>query len=319
MRVLTALGGNAMTSPAGTSSPDDQRAAIARAAVHIANLIAAGHEVVITHGNGPQVGNIMRKNELAAEELPPVSLDWCGAQTQGTLGFTIVNAIEKELQVRGIDKNVAAIITRTLVDEGDPAFDSPVKPIGAYQNAEHAAKMTAHGQVWKDFGAKGWRRVVPSPKPLHILETPTIVQLVDAGWVVVAAGGGGIPVVETSNGYRGVSAVIDKDLSAAQLALSVGADRLIIATDVPYAVAGWGTPEARNLTEVTAEELASIADSGTFAQGSMGPKVTAVLNFVRGGGPLGVIAALEELPAAVRGETGTRVTAAGTGTVAAAH
>ncbi len=304
-----ALGGNAMTGPDGDASPDAQRRAIARAAVHLADLVAAGHEVVVTHGNGPQVGNIMRKNELASVELPPVSLDWCGAQTQGTLGFTIVNRIEKELGARGIDKHVTALVTRTVVDPDDPAFDDPVKPIGSYQDAAHAARMSALGQVWKDFGAKGWRRVVPSPDPQEILETPTVTHLVDAGWIVVAAGGGGIPVVPDGTGYNGASAVIDKDLSAARLALSVGADRLVIATDVPYAVAGFGTPEARDIEQVDVAGLRAIAAQGTFASGSMGPKVEAVLRFVEGGGPMGVIASLDALPEAVAGTAGTVVTA----------
>lgn len=308
MKVLVALGGNAMTGPGGDASPDAQRRAIAGAAVHLADLVAAGQEVVVTHGNGPQVGNIMRKNELASVELPPVSLDWCGAQTQGTLGFTIVNRIEKELGARGIAKHVTALVTRAVVDPEDPAFDDPVKPIGSYQDAAHAAAMTKLGQVWKDFGERGWRRVVPSPDPVEILETPTVKLLTDAGWIVVAAGGGGIPVVPDETGYNGVSAVIDKDLSAARLALSVGADRLVIATDVPCAVAGFGTPDARDIGTVSASELRGIAGSGTFASGSMGPKVESVLRFVEGGGPMGVIAALDALPQAVAGTTGTVVT-----------
>lgn len=309
MRVLVALGGNAMTGPDGDASPDSQRRAIAGAAVHLADLVAAGHEVVVSHGNGPQVGNIMRKNELAASELPPVSLDWCGAQTQGTLGFTLVNRIEKELGARGIERGVVALITRTVVDPEDPAFENPVKPVGSYQDAEHARAMTAHGQVWKDFGARGWRRVVASPTPLRILETPTVELLADAGWVVVAAGGGGVPVVPDGTGYNGASAVIDKDLSAAQLAISVGADRLIIATDVSCAVAGFGTASARDIGPITAAELRGISESGTFATGSMGPKVEAVLRFVEAGGPVGVIAALGALPEAVAGAAGTVVTA----------
>lgn len=310
MRILVALGGNAMTDASGSASPDAQRAAISEAAVHLADLVSAGHELVVTHGNGPQVGNILRKNELAAAELPPVSLDWCGAQTQGTIGFTIVTRLEKELAARGERTRAVAVVTRTVVDPDDPAFADPVKPIGSYQDRAFASDMMAHGQIWKDFGAKGWRRVVASPKPQRILETETIGFLADAGWVVVAAGGGGIPVVPDGAGYNGTSAVIDKDLSAAALAVSVGADRLIIATDVPCAVAGFGTPDARDIGSVSSGELRALRDTGTFASGSMGPKVDAILDYVDSGGPMGVIAALSDLPAAVEGTAGTVVTEA---------
>lgn len=313
MRVLVALGGNAMTSADGDASPESQRRAIGRAAVHLADLIEAGHELVVAHGNGPQVGNIMRKNELASAELPPVSLDWCGAQTQGTIGFTIVSRIEEELNSRGIAKSVVALVTRTVVDPDDPAFEDPVKPIGSYQPRGYAAAMEDLGQTWKDFGSRGWRRVVASPKPVQILETPTIEFLANSGAVVVAAGGGGIPVIADDKGFNGVSAVIDKDLSAAQLALSVKADRLIIATDVPCAVAGFGTSEAHDITTVTSAELRRLKDTGTFASGSMGPKVDAVLNYVDSGGPMGVIAALDNLPEAVAGKSGTVVTPSGRG------
>lgn len=310
MRVLIALGGNAMTAPDGSSSPDDQRAAIAQACGHIAELLADGHEVIITHGNGPQVGNILRKNELAAAELPPVSLDWCGAQTQGTIGFTIVNRLEQELTTRGMHRQVAAVVTRTRVDGDDPAFTDPVKPIGTYHDAAHAAQMGAHGQVWKDFGARGWRRVVPSPRPLEILEAPTIATLVAAGWVVVAAGGGGIPVVADGPGWNGVEAVIDKDLSAARLAADLDVDRLVIATDVEHAIIGYGTEDEQPIGEITAAQMQRLADAGHFASGSMGPKVEAVVDFASSGRGVGIITALAAVPAAIAGRTGTRVTPA---------
>ncbi|MCD1286878.1 MULTISPECIES: carbamate kinase [unclassified Brevibacterium] len=309
MRVLVALGGNAMTGLDGDASPSAQQHAIAAAAVHLAELTAAGHELVITHGNGPQVGNILRKNELSAHELPPVSLDWCGAQTQGTIGFTIVNELEREFAAQGLENKVAAVVTRTVVDSDDPAFADPVKPIGSYQDADFAAEMTAHGQTWKDFGEKGWRRVVASPAPVTILETPMVSFLADSGWVVVAAGGGGIPVVAADGGCTGISAVIDKDLSAARLAASVGADLLIIATDVPCAVAGYGTPEAEDVGAVTTAELKGLRDTGTFASGSMGPKVDAIIDFVDNGGTRAVIAELSQLSAAAAGTVGTVVTA----------
>ncbi len=308
MRVLVALGGNAMTAPDGSASADDQRKAIAESCRPLAELVEAGHELVITHGNGPQVGNILRKNELAAHELPPVSLDWCGAQTQGTLGFTIVNQLEKELSRRGITRSIVALITRTRVDPEDPAFADPVKPIGQYRDEEYARAMGEHGQHWKDFGAKGWRRVVPSPVPQEVLETATIISLVDQGSLVVAAGGGGIPVIRDGDGVRGVDAVIDKDLTAARLGHSVGAEVLIIATDVEHAVIGYGTRDEQPIDAIGAEAMRALVDEGHFASGSMGPKVAAVLQFVADGGTRGVITSLHRLAEGVAGDAGTIVT-----------
>ena len=243
MRVLVALGGNAMTGPDGSATPQAQREAIATASHHLAELVAAGHEVVITHGNGPQVGNLLVKNELAASVVPPVPLDWCGAQTQGTIGFTLLDTLEAAFAARGIEHRVAAIITRTLVDADDPGFTHPTKPIGRFLPRDQAQTLIDHGERWEDRGEKGWRRVVASPEPVEVLETHTLLTLLAARYVVVTAGGGGIPVVRADDGsVHGVEAVIDKDLTAALLARAVDADVLVIATDVAHAVAGWGTP-----------------------------------------------------------------------------
>ncbi|NUR24674.1 MAG: carbamate kinase, partial [Catenulispora sp.] len=200
MRTLIALGGNAMTAPDGRARPEDQIAAVGRAMEAVADLIAAGVEVVLTHGNGPQVGNLLVKNELAAHVVPPVPLDWCGAQTQGTLGFVIVSALEAALAARGVTKPVAAVVTRILVDARDPGFRHPTKPVGRYLPADQAAAMIAHGQTWEDRGARGWRRVVASPEPLEVLDAPAVRALVEAGFVVVACGGGGIPMVRETVG-----------------------------------------------------------------------------------------------------------------------
>lgn len=306
MRVLVALGGNAMTGPDGSAAPHEQRHAIARAMSHVADLIASGHDVAITHGNGPQVGNILVKNELAAHVVPPVPLDWCGAQTQGTIGFTMLDALEASLARLGVQRRVAAIVTRTLVDGHDPGFTRPTKPIGRYLSRAEAAVLIEHGQVWQDRGEKGWRRVVASPEPLEVLDTHTLLTLMEAGYVVVAAGGGGIPVVRTdSTTVHGVEAVIDKDLTAALLARAIDADALVIATDVPHAVVGWGTPEARPLGRVTLAEMESYAADGHFASGSMGPKVEAAMRFVRGGGRRSIITALDQITAAVDHGVGT--------------
>ncbi len=289
-----------MTGPDGSATPRAQRSAIAAAMEPVAALVAAGSEVVLTHGNGPQVGNLLVKNELAAHVVPPVPLDWCGAQTQGTIGFTILDTLESALRRHGAAYRVAAIVSRTLVDAADPAFARPTKPIGRYLPDDQARALIEHGERWEDRGAQGWRRVVASPEPLEVLETHTVLALLAAGYVVVAAGGGGIPVVCTPEGdVHGVEAVVDKDLTAALLAEAVAADVLVIATDIPHAIVGWGTPQARRLGRVTLEEMQSYAAEGHFAAGSMGPKVEAAMRFVRAGGQRCVITSLDNLADAV--------------------
>ncbi|ETK32537.1 carbamate kinase [Microbispora sp. ATCC PTA-5024] len=304
-RVLIALGGNAMTAPDGSASPADQHRAIGRAMEHVASLIRAGHEVVLTHGNGPQVGNILLKNQLAAHVVPPVPLDWCVAQTQGTLGTLMMNALERALAPEPV--RVAAVVTRTLVDADDPAFQDPVKPIGQYFGEDEARRSERQGQTWRRF-ERGWRRVVPSPAPVEILDASAAIVLMEAGYTVVAAGGGGVPVVRGADGaLEGVEAVVDKDLAAAALARAVQATDLVIATDVPNAVAGFGTPGARPIEAVTVAELRALQAAGHFASGSMGPKVEAALRFAEDGGERAVITSLEHIGEALSGNIGTRV------------
>lgn len=305
MRVLVALGGNAMTGPDGSAAPQAQWGAIRGAMEHVAQLVAAGHDVVLTHGNGPQVGNILVKNELAAHVVPPVPLDWCGAQTQGTIGYMILVALEASLARRGVDRPVAALVSRTLVDRDDPGFAKPTKPIGRYLPLDQAQKLIDHGETWQDRGEKGWRRVVASPEPLEVLEARTLHTLLDAGYVLTAAGGGGIPVVRTPDGdLEGVDAVIDKDLTAALLAEQLHADVLVIATDVAHAVLGYGTADARPIGRVGVAEMEKYAAEGHFASGSMGPKVEAALRFARTGGR-SVITTLHQITEAVEGDVGT--------------
>lgn len=281
-RILVALGGNAMSAPDGSATESDQIAALGVAAGHIADLVAAGFDVAITHGNGPQVGNLLVKNEIAAGIVPPVSLDWCGANTQGTVGFVLQNALTRALAERGLHRPTAALVTRTLVDSADPAFANPDKPVGRFRSRAEAEPLIAAGQNWRDFGDKGWRRVVPSPKPLQVLDAPTGKALADLGYVVVLSGGGGIPVVADGDGYAGVEAVIDKDRAAAILASDLSADTLVIATDVPAAVIGYGTPNARALGHVSLAQMREFAAAGHFGAGSMGPKVEAACAFVAG-------------------------------------
>jgi carbamate kinase len=262
----------------------------------------------VTHGNGPQVGNLLVKNELAAAVVPPVPLDWCGAQTQATLGFILMDALDAELARRGVDRRTAALVTRTLVSLEDPGFTKPTKPIGRFLPAEEAALLVEHGETWEDRGEKGWRRVVASPEPLEILDAPAVRALVAAGFVVIANGGGGIPVVREPDGsLRGIEAVIDKDLGAALLGTSLGTDVLVIATDVPHAVLRYGTPEAEDIGRVQVSQMEAYVAEGHFASGSMGPKVEAACRFVRATGHPSVITDLDSILDAVEGRAGTVV------------
>jgi carbamate kinase len=305
MRVVIALGGNAMTAPDGRAAPGDQIAALGRAAARIADVVAGGAEVVVTHGNGPQVGNLLVKNELAASVVPPVPLDWCGAQTQGTIGFVLMDELEPVLAGR---RPVAALVTRTLVDAADPGLADPTKPIGRYLPAAEAKVMIEHGQVWRDRGERGWRRVVASPEPLEVLDAPAVGALLAAGYVVVAAGGGGIPVAREPDGtLHGVEAVIDKDLATAVLAEALEADALLLLTDVPAVVRGFGTPNAEPILRATPGALRR----EKFPAGSMGPKVEAVCRFVEVTGDLAAIGALADAGLILAGKAGTVVTPAG--------
>jgi carbamate kinase len=312
-RVVIALGGNAMTGPDGSATPGAQRDAIAEASGHIADVVAAGVDVVLTHGNGPQVGNLLVKNEMAAHVVPPVPLDWNVAQTQATIAFTLADELDAALELRGLRQRTAGLVTRTLVDADDPGFREPSKPVGRFVSKQEAERFVALGQIWEDRGEKGWRRVVASPEPRSVVDAPAIHTLTDAGFVVVCAGGGGIPVVDDGadgHALRGVEAVIDKDLTAAILAREVGADTLVIATDVANVMVDFGTPGARPLGRVTAAELRGHAAAGQFARGSMGPKVDAALRFVEGGGSRAVITSLEHIADAVTGDdVGTVLTA----------
>src|SRR3954470_2941983 len=307
-----------MTGPDGSATPSAQRDAIREAAGHIADVVAAGVEVVLTHGNGPQVGNLLVKNELAAHVVPPVPLDWCVAQTQATIAFTLTDELDAALQARGLAQRTAGLVTRTLVDADDPGFREPSKPIGRYLSHEEALRFISLGQRWEDRGERGWRRVVASPEPRSVVDYPAISALVQAGFVVVCAGGGGIPVVDDLpqgqdglHALRGIEAVIDKDLTAAILAHELGAHTLIIATDVPHVMVDFGTPGQRPLGRVAAAQLRDHAAAGQFARGSMGPKVEAALRFVERGGNRAVITSLEHIADAVAGDDAGTVLVAG--------
>lgn len=308
MRLLIALGGNAMSGPGGSSGPAEQIAAANIAMAAVADLVADGCDVVLTHGNGPQVGDLLVKSEIAAAVVPPVPLDWCVAQTQATMGFVLLDALDHALAHRRVDRSTAALVSRVLVDAADPRFQHPTKPIGRYLPTDEAAVLVAHGQTFADFGERGWRRLVASPEPLEILDARAIVGLVESGCIVIANGGGGVPVVREADGtLRGVEAVVDKDLGAALLTRATAAERLVIATDVPHAVLGFATPAAEQIGEVTVSTMRGYAAAGHFASGSMAPKVEAVCRFVEDTGRLGIITSLDGIKTAATAPSGTVV------------
>jgi carbamate kinase len=297
-----------MTRPDGLARPQDQITAIGAAMQHVADLVVRGHEVVLTHGNGPQVGNLLVKNQLAAAVVPPVPLDWCVAQTQATIGFVVLSALEAALAQRQVRRPVAALVTRTLVDGSDPGFTVATKPIGRYLPATEAQVLVAHGEIWQDRGPRGWRRVVASPEPLEVLDAEAVVALMASGFVVVAAGGGGVPCVRDPDGrLRGVEAVVDKDLCAALLGRTVEADVLVMATDVEHVATGWGTADQAELGEVSVGVLRRLAVQGAFAAGSMAPKVEAACRFVEAGGRHAAICSLDDIAEAANGRAGTVV------------
>lgn len=307
--VLIALGGNAIAPPGTAGTAEEQRRNIGRSMRPVADLVERGWKVVVTHGNGPQVGNLLVKNELAQDVVPAMPLDWCVAQTQATVGHTIADTLDGELSRRGHQPMVVPVTSRVLVDADDPAFGAPSKPIGRWMtDAATVQRMEADGQVFVHDERHGWRRVVASPEPRESLERHAFRVLIDAGAVVVANGGGGIPTVRGPEGdLEGVEAVVDKDLAGALLAKELGADVYVILTDVAGVAIGFGTDRERWLQTVTVRDLRDHLDSGEFAAGSMGPKVEAVCRFVESTGGSAAIASLEDASEAVVGRAGTQV------------
>ena len=307
---VVAVGGNSLIKDNAHQSVPDQYAAAVESMAHIASMIEAGWEVVITHGNGPQVGFILRRSELALGELHPVPLDYCGANSQGAIGYMFQRALYNEFRRRGIAKLAATIVTQTLVDRNDSAFQNPSKPIGSFMDREQATKRRDEN-VWvvvEDAG-RGWRRVVPSPRPVRIIEQDAIDNLIDAGYVVISTGGGGIPVVEDSNGYLvGVEAVIDKDFGASILASAIGADLFLITTAVEKVALNYNRPGQQWLDRVTLDEARHFLSEGHFARGSMEPKILAIIQYLENGGKEAVITDPANIERAIAGETGTRFT-----------
>ncbi|MCL6580241.1 MAG: carbamate kinase [Firmicutes bacterium] len=308
--IVVALGGNAILQPGQAGTAAEQRANIADTAGAIVALVEMGHRVVVTHGNGPQVGNILIQNEAGASQVPAMPLDVCGAESQGQLGYMIQQALRNELARRGLRPSVATVVTQVAVAPDDPAFQSPTKPVGPFYPAERGRALGAErGWIMKEVRPGQVRRVVPSPDPLYIVERDEIRALIDAGVLVIASGGGGIPVVKRADGrLEGVEAVIDKDLAGQRLAADIGATVFVILTDVDRVALAYGTPEQKFLDRMTLAEAKEYLAAGHFPPGSMGPKVAAVIRFLEGGGRRAVIAAMRDAAAALEGRAGTTVT-----------
>lgn len=308
-RIVVALGGNAILQPGQRGHYAEQRQNIDLTAAQLAALVERGYELVLTHGNGPQVGNLMLQNEAVTDLVAPMPLDVLGAMTQGMIGYMLQQSLTNELRARGIDRPVVSVVTQVEVNAADQAFARPTKPVGPFVSAEQARELEAgRGYVMKPDRGRGWRRVVPSPRPQRVVETPVIGNLLAAGAIVIAAGGGGIPVCcEAAGRLTGVEAVVDKDRSAAVLALAVNADLLLILTDVPNVKLFYGTPKERSIGEITVDQLEAYVRQQHFADGSMGPKVDASLTFVRQTGRSAVITSLSEAARAVAGQAGTRI------------
>lgn len=309
---VIAVGGNSLILDEKHKAIPDQYAATVETSKHIAGMIEKGWDVVLTHGNGPQVGFILRRSELAMHELHPVPLDYCGADSQGAIGYMFQRALHNEFQKRGIHKQAATVVTQVLVDKNDPAFQNPSKPIGSFMTAEAAARKRAeeNWQMVEDAG-RGWRRVVPSPLPQVIVERDAIDSLIHAGFVVICSGGGGIPVAENENGELvGVEAVIDKDYAGSLLARSVRADLFLISTAVEKVALNFNKPNQQWLDHLTLAEAKQYLAEGHFQKGSMGPKIQAAIWFLEGSEkPVeALITDPENLERALNGETGTRIT-----------
>jgi len=306
---VVAIGGNSLIKDAGHQSVPDQYLAAHDTTEHILSMIKDGWNVVVTHGNGPQVGFILRRSELSASELHEVPLDVCGADTQGAIGYALQQNLQNAFRQAGLDRTVATVITQVEVAADDPAFSHPSKPIGSFMDEEQAEQRRQQGWDLIEDANRGYRRVVASPKPLRIVELPVIRSLLDWGATVIAVGGGGIPVVTTETGeLHGVAAVIDKDLASALLANALDADLLLISTAVERVALNFGTPQQRSVDRLTLSEAKRyLAEGGHFGSGSMGPKIQAVINYLEHGGREALITSPDSIEQALAGTTGTRI------------
>ncbi|MGM0442043.1 MAG: carbamate kinase [Elusimicrobiota bacterium] len=308
---VIAVGGNSLIKDAQHQSVPDQYSAVVETSKHIVDLIEDGWDVIITHGNGPQVGFILRRSELGEKEgIHPVPLDSCGADTQGAIGYLFQQALKNEFDNRGIQKEAATVITRVLVDKDDPAFENPSKPIGSFMD-EKKAKEKESEEGWNivEDAGRGYRRVVPSPDPKQILEEDAIGALAKSGYTVIGVGGGGVPVYKRDDGMlKGVPAVIDKDYASALLATRLDADMFIISTAVDNVCLNFGQDDEKKLSSLSVEEAKKYIDEGHFAEGSMLPKIKAILRYIEDGGKKAVVTSPANLKDCATGKTGTTFT-----------
>lgn len=307
---VVAIGGNSLIKDEQHRTVPDQFAATRETAVHITEMIKAGWNVVLTHGNGPQVGFILLRSELASHVLHPVPLDSCGADTQGALGYMIQQCLHNEFLRQNVPRLAVTVVTQVVVDRHDPAFANPTKPIGPFLDEEKARRYAAErGWTVREDAGRGWRRVVPSPRPLEIVERDAILCLIKRGYVVVAVGGGGIPVVRDADGtLHGVEAVIDKDYAGALLATAVQADLFLISTAIDRVAINFRRPNQQFLDRMTVTEARRYLAEGHFPPGSMGPKIEACIQFIEAGGKEAIITSPERIADALAGKAGTRVT-----------
>ncbi len=305
--MLVALGGNAILRHKERGTAEEQFQNIGETAKQMVGLIKDGYRIALTHGNGPQVGDILLKNEIAKATLPPMPLDVCGAESQGFIGYMLQQCIDVELKLAGFDIPTQTILTQTLVDKGDPAFEKPAKPIGPFYTAMEASKLREEkGWTVVNDSGRGYRRVVPSPRPIAMVEARAIKDLYDHGFIVIASGGGGIPVVSDKKGLlHGVEAVIDKDHSAAVFAKVIGAETLLILTDVERVALDYGRPNQQDISEMDVESAKRYMSDGHFAPGSMYPKVESAVQFVESGGKEAIITSIERCRDAAKGGAGT--------------
>ncbi len=304
---VVAVGGNALIKDKAHQTVQDQYEAAVETMGHIVGMIEMGWDVVVTHGNGPQVGFILRRSELASHELHEVPLDYCGADTQGAIGYMFQQILHNQFLAKSMDKNAVTVVTQTIVDREDPAFKNPTKPIGSFmEEAQAREKIKTEGWTMVEDAGRGWRRVVPSPIPQRIVEADAIQSLIRAGFVVVAVGGGGIPVIETPDGNLvGVEAVIDKDFGSSILASMIDADLFLISTAVEKVAINFNKPDQKWLDKLTTSEAKQYIEEGHFAKGSMLPKIQAILKFMELGGRQALITDPEHIMEALQGKTGT--------------
>jgi carbamate kinase len=308
-KVLVALGGNAILKHTERGTAEEQVGNIRVTSRRLAEIIKDGHEIAITHGNGPQVGDILLKNEIAKATLPPMPIDVCGAESQGMIGYFMQQTMHNELVGQGMNISVATVLTQSIVSEDDPALENPSKPIGPFYTAMEASNLKEErGWAMINDSGRGWRRVVPSPSPISIVEADIIKRLFSEGYLVIACGGGGVPVVRGKNGQlRGIEAVIDKDHSAAVLAKIIGADTLMILTDVEGVYRNYGKRNQRLIEKLTVAEAKALLENGELGAGSMAPKVESAMRFVQQGGKRAIITSLECAIQGLKGKKGTTV------------